>query len=85
MNGAHFHLIVNHLPIIFPVVGIVVLITGLISKSDAIKRTAYMIFVLGAISAIISMASGEEAEEVVEKINDVSNSYIKVHEETAEI
>jgi hypothetical protein len=35
MNGAHWHLVVNHLPIIFPIVGVIVMITGLISKSEA--------------------------------------------------
>lgn len=85
MNEAHFHLVVNHLPIIFPLVGIIILIIGLISKSDAVNRTAYIIFILGAISAIFSMVSGEGAEEVVEKINGVSETYIKAHEESAEI
>lgn len=85
MNEAHFHLVVNHLPIIFPLVGIIILIIGLISKSDAVNRTAYIIFILGAISAIISMVSGEGAEEVVEKINGISETYIKAHEESAEV
>ncbi len=84
MNGAHWHLVVNHLPIIFPIVGIIVMITGLISKSEAVKRTAFMIFVFGALAAIAAMNTGESAEEVVEKINGISENFIKSHEETAE-
>jgi uncharacterized membrane protein len=84
MNEAHFHLLVNHLPIIFPLVGVIILITGLISKSEAVKRTAFMIFILGAISAILAMSSGEGAEEIVKKISGVSEDFIKNHEETAE-
>jgi len=84
MNGAHWHLVVNHLPIIFPIVGVIVMITGLVSKSKAVKRTAFMIFILGALTAIAAMATGEEAEEVVEKITEVSENYIETHEETAE-
>jgi len=84
MNGAHWHLVVNHLPIIFPVVGVIVMITGLISKSEAVKRAAYMIFTIGALSAIAAMNTGEGAEEVVEKINGVTENYIESHEETAE-
>ena len=49
MNGAHLHLVVNHFPIIFPVVGIIVMITGMISKSEAVKRTAYLIFTIGVV------------------------------------
>lgn len=84
MNGAHWHLVVNHLPIIFPVVGVIVMITGLISKSEAVKRTAYMIFIIGSLSAIAAMNTGEGAEEVVEKISGVTENYIESHEETAE-
>lgn len=83
MNGAHWHLVVNHLPIIFPIVGVIVMITGLISKSEVVKRTAFMIFVFGALAAIAAMNTGEGAEEVVEKINGVTENFIESHEETA--
>ena len=84
MNGAHWHLVVNHLPIIFPIVGVIVMITGLISKSEAVKRTAFMIFIFGALAAIAAMNTGEGAEEVVENINGVSENFIESHEEAAE-
>lgn len=85
MNGAHWHLVVNHLPIIFPLVGLIVLITGFITKSTAVKRTAFMIFILGALAAIAAMATGEGAEDVVEKLSGVTKNYIHKHEEAAEI
>ncbi len=84
MNEAHWHLVVNHLPIIFPLVGVIVMITGLISKSEAIKRTAFMIFILGAIATIVAMSTGEGAEEVVENINGITENYLESHEEMAE-
>lgn len=85
MNGAHWHLVVNHLPIIFPLVGTIVMVTGQIAKSEAIKRTAFMIFILGSLTAIIAMTTGEGAEEVAEKISGVTENYIETHEESAEI
>ncbi len=84
MNDAHFHLVVNHLPIIFPLVGFIVLLTGLISKSEAVKRTAFLIFIIGAITSIFAMNSGEGAEEVIEKMNGISKDFIHTHEEAAE-
>ena len=60
------------------------MITGLISKSEAVKRTAFMIFVFGALAIIAAMNTGEGAEEVVEKINGVTENFIESHEETAE-
>ena len=85
MNEVHFHLAVTHLPIIFPIVGIIVLITAFISKSEAVKRTAYLIFTIGALTSIAAMTSGEGAEDIVEKIDGVSESFIETHEEAAEL
>ncbi|MBK7689822.1 MAG: hypothetical protein IPK62_07045 [Bacteroidetes bacterium] len=84
MNGAHWHLMVNHLPIIFPIVGVIVMITGLTSKSEAVKRTAYLIFILGAFATIVAMTTGEGAEEVVEQLNGVTENQLNNHEEIAE-
>lgn len=84
MNEAHIHLLVNHLPILFPVVGILILLTGIFSKSEAVKRTAMMIFVFGAISAIFAMKSGEGAEDIIKKIDETAKDYIHEHEESAE-
>lgn len=85
MNEAYFHLLVNHLPIIFPIVGVIVMITGLIFKSEAAKRTAFLIFIIGSLTAVAAMISGEGAEDVVEKISGVTENYIERHEEAAEL
>lgn len=84
MNEAHWHLLVNHLPIIFPIVGVMVMLIGFISKSDAVKRTAFIIFICGALTAIVAMTTGEGAEEVVEKISGVTENFLESHEEVAE-
>jgi|GEM_PF-167423 len=84
MNQAHYHLILNHLPIVFPIVGVLVMIGGLLFSSEIVKRTAYVIFVLGALTTIPAFATGEGAEEVVENIQGVDEQFIKTHEEVAE-
>jgi uncharacterized membrane protein len=84
MNDAHWHLAVNHLPIIIPIAGLIVLICSLIFKSDAVRKTAYILFILAAISAAISMSTGEGAEEMVEDMAGVGHSIIHEHEEAAE-
>lgn len=84
MNEAHWHLVVNHLPIVFPMVGVIVMIIGLISKSQAVNRTAFTIFIIGALTAFAAMTTGEGAEEVVEKLGVATENYIENHEEAAE-
>ncbi len=85
MNGAHWHLVVNHLPIIIPMIGLLVMIGALLFKSEILKRASYSIFILGALTAIAAFSSGEGAEEVVEEIQGVDEKFIKIHEEAGEI
>ena len=85
MNGAHWHLVFNHLPVIIPIVGLLVMIGGLILKSEILKRAAFCIFSLGAITAILASSTGEGAEEVVEEIQGIDEKLIKIHEEAAEM
>ncbi|HSO88832.1 MAG TPA: hypothetical protein VLQ91_19920 [Draconibacterium sp.] len=84
MNEAHFHLVFNHLPIIIPIVGILVLLSGILLSSELMKRTAFFIFILGALGTIPAFATGEGAEEVIENIQGIDEKYIKIHEEAAE-
>lgn len=85
MNDAHFHLIVNHLPIIFPLAAVIVMISGLFFKSEAVIRSAYMLFVIGALSAVAAMTTGEGAEEIVENLPGVTEQYIEAHEDAAKL
>lgn len=83
MNDAHFHLTVNHLPIIIPGIALLVLIGGFIFKSEIVKRTAYFLFIIGALSTFVAFSSGEGAEEVMEKLGS-DHHLIHEHEEAAE-
>jgi uncharacterized membrane protein len=85
MNEAHVHLLVNHFPIIVPIIGFLVMLGGFYFRSEIIKRTAYVIFIVGAIFTIPAFATGEGAEEVVEHIQGIDKSFIKTHEEIADV
>ncbi|MBW8360899.1 MAG: hypothetical protein K0M56_01790 [Kaistella sp.] len=85
MNNAHLHLVVNHLPIIFPIAGVILLLIGIFTKSESSKRNAYIIFFLGAAATIAAMSTGEGAEESVENLPGVTENLIKIHEEAAEL
>lgn len=85
MNGAHLHLIVNHLPIVGIIIGLLVMIAGLILKKDQIKQTALGINIFSALTSLFAFFTGEEAEEVVEHLQGVSETLIHIHEEYAEL
>ncbi|HSQ47560.1 MAG TPA: hypothetical protein VLM44_11665 [Lutibacter sp.] len=85
MNEAHFHLVVNHLPIVGILIGILVLLTGFLFKKTEVKVTALGIFVFSALASIAAFYSGEGAEEIVERIPGISETLINQHEESAEL
>ena len=84
MNDAHYHLIVNHLPIVGLLIGILVLIAGLVFNKTEVKLTALGIFIFSAITSIAAFYTGEGAEEVVENLEGISETLIHTHEEYAE-
>lgn len=84
MNNAHLHLVVNHFPIIGIILGFGVLLAGMFLKNNSVKNTAYCLFIVGAIFAAISMATGEGAEEMVEDMPTIGHKIIHEHEEMAE-
>jgi len=84
MNDAHLHMVVNHFPIIGTIFGLGILIVGIVMKNNTIKNTAYILFVVAAIFAAVSMATGEGAEEMVEDLPSVGKKIIHEHEEMAE-
>ncbi|MDB4286170.1 hypothetical protein N9933_02605 [bacterium] len=84
MNNAHLHLVVNHLPIVGLLIGILVLIAGLLLKKTEVKLTAMGIFIFSAITSVFAFYTGEGAEEVVENISGISETLIHAHEEYAE-
>ena len=84
MNDAHLHMVVNHFPIIGTIFGLGILITGIVLKNKVITNVAYVLFVVAAIFAFFSMATGEGAEEIAEKLPSVTDQIIHEHEEMAE-
>lgn len=84
MNDAHLHLVVNHFPIIGTIFGLGILIVGLLLKNKSVLNTAYSLFIIAAIFAAFSMATGEGAEETVENLPGVTENFIETHEEYAE-
>lgn len=72
MNNVHFHLVSNNLPI-----------AGLLLKQRDVKLSALGDFVFNFIPSIVAFYTCEGAEDVVEKIDGVSETLIDTHEENS--
>lgn len=84
MNPAHYHLLVNHFPIVGLFFGIGILIFGLFKKNILVLHIAYIIFIFCVISGKISMMTGDKAEHFVENNSVFSHELIEAHEKEAE-
>jgi hypothetical protein len=81
MNTAHLHLLINHLPIIGSMIGCLVLAYAIWSKSFHTKIASYVILIISSVGAVITYLTGEEAEEVIEKVQGISKNLIDQHED----
>lgn len=77
-------MIVNHFPIIGTIFGIGILLVGILQKNKTVKNTAYCLFIVAALFAAISMATGDGAEEMVRNMPNIGREIIHNHEEIAE-
>jgi uncharacterized membrane protein len=84
MNAAHIHLMLNHLPVIGLLFATVLLFVGTARNDASLLKAGWVVLIFAALIAVPVLKSGENAEEIVEKINEVDHSVVHEHEEAAE-
>lgn len=84
MDFLHLHLLLNHFPIIGTLFGFLIMAWGLFRKSEAVQHVALAIWFLVAVTNLLVMKSGEEAEEKMEQWPGINEAAIHEHEEAAE-
>lgn len=83
MNDAHLHMIFNHFPIIGSIFGFCILLAGIVLKNKSIQQTAFVLLIISAVFGLLTMRTGEGAEEIAENLG-ASHDIIHEHEEIAE-
>lgn len=90
MNAAHWHLLINHLPLFSIIFGCLALLWSMVrsSRSSLVtqewQRAAVLLFILSGISLWISSETGESAEDIVKHLPSVTKELVHEHEEAAE-
>ncbi|MCE3295773.1 MAG: hypothetical protein K0R65_1487 [Crocinitomicaceae bacterium] len=69
MNDAHYHILINHLPIMGFIFGTLILLAGIVLRSTVTRKVAFSVLLLAGVSALPTFSSGEDAEEIVEHMN----------------
>ncbi|HZT44338.1 MAG TPA: hypothetical protein VFA07_19385 [Chthonomonadaceae bacterium] len=85
MNWAHLHLLMNHIPVLGTLFGLLLLIAGVIARSISLKTAALVVFIVAALAAIPVYLSGEPASEMIEKVPGVVGASINQHEAAAKV
>jgi uncharacterized membrane protein len=84
---AQLHPKIIHFPLVLFILYFIFEITGLLIKKDFLSKSAVVILLLGIFFAIISVISGNQAEQIFlkQKLNDLENyrKFINEHSEFA--
>ncbi len=92
MDLTHAHLLLNHVPVVGFVIGLMLFVSSLIARNAELKRASLVIFVGIALAAIPTYVSGNAAAEALcaggpraPACDDpgVSKSLIQTHEDAA--
>lgn len=85
LNPAHWHLLVNHLPITGSIFALLVLAYGILRKSDAVIKAAYWLFALLAVFAVVAKQTGEGAEKFILDAKLADEAIIERHVQASDI
>lgn len=83
MNAVQVHLMLNHVPVLAPLLAAALLAIGMTFRTQSILRVAFGLLLVGALTAIPVYLTGEPVEEVAEGLPGVTESGIDQHEAAA--
>jgi multidrug transporter EmrE-like cation transporter len=84
-NAAHWHLVLNHLPVIGSLAALLLVAWSLIKHSVESKRIALTALVLVGLSAIPAFLTGEPSERHLKGLPGISSRWMSNHEDMAAI
>jgi len=82
-NDAHWHLVLNHTPVIGSLAALLLLAWAFIKNTDESKRIALTAVVLVALFSIPAFLTGEPAEHLLKGIPGISKRWMSNHESIA--
>jgi len=87
MNPVHFHLLVNHLPVVGLLVGLVLGVLCLFIPKWPFRRLVYGLVAVSGVLGPVASQTGEGAEAAIDRSHyayPYSEAYLEQHEETGE-
>src|SRR3954469_16536648 len=85
MNLAHVHIVLNHVPSLGSVAGLLLLAAGIYKKDEGIKQFAYGVLVLISMAVLPTYITGAESQKIVSKSPTFSAGMVQLHQNAAMI
>ncbi len=85
MNWAHIHLLINHIPILGTLFGLLILLWITWKPREELRKLGLLVLFLSGLAAIPVYLTGEPAEDMLEGLAGVSEDRIEQHEEAATV
>jgi uncharacterized membrane protein len=83
MSAAHAHLLLNHIPILGTLFGLLLLLYALVRGNDDIKKASFGVFVITSLITIPAFLSGLGAAAIVHDLTSGSEIIIEQHRQAA--
>ena len=83
MDAAHIHLLLNHIPILGTLFGLLLLLYGMLKRSYEIEKASFGVFVITALITIPVFLTGGGAAGIVHNLPGVSTEIIGRHASAA--
>jgi len=85
MNLAHIHIVINHVPSLGSILGLLLLAAGIYKKNEEIKQFAYGLLVLITMAVLPTYITGAEAQKMVSKNPSYAAGMVQLHQNAAMI
>jgi uncharacterized membrane protein len=82
-NLAHIHIVLNHIPSLGSIAGLVLLAAAIYTKNDQLKKFAFVALAFVTLAILPTYITGAEAQAAVAKSPAVSRAMIQVHQNAA--
>jgi len=85
MNLAHLHIVLNHVPSLGSIAGLVLLAFGIYKKDEVIKQGACFVLVFITMAVLPTYISGAEAQRMIAKSPSYAGGIVQLHQNAAMI
>jgi uncharacterized membrane protein len=83
MNLAHIHIVLNHIPSLGSVAGLLMLAWAIYTKNNALKKSSFGFLVLIALATLPTYLSGNGARQIISKQPAMPMGIVEVHQNFA--